>query len=111
MAKPIPDFATARSGLRVLYCGSPALDGRVTEPSVGASPTATGAAGCGLDGREPTAAAGARPCGGRRGGTGAVAGRGLPSPDGAADGPFGGPLGAGCSGAMMLTGGIDWDDG
>src|SRR5262249_33794766 len=72
-----------KTGYAHPYCGSPAPDGRVTAPSVGASPTATGAAGCALGGREPTAAAGVRACGGRRGGTGAVAGRGLPSLAGA----------------------------
>ena len=89
------------------------LEGRVAAPSVGASPTATGAAGCGLAARPPTVDAGARPSGERRGGTGAVAGRGLPSPDAAADCPFGGVAGfwAGGSGAMMLTGGMDCDDG
>src|SRR5262249_37943084 len=56
--------------------------------------------------------AGAR-TGGRRGGAGAAAGRRLPSPDGVADWAFAAvPLrGFAVSGTMMLTGGIDWDDG
>jgi hypothetical protein len=103
----IPDFAVLNPGYTryfITYCGCPEPAGRVAAPSVGTSPTATGAAGRGLDGREPTVAPDARPWAGRRGGTGVAAGRGLPSPDGAC--PFGEDLGADGSGTMMFTGGI-----
>ena len=93
------------------YCGCIVADGRWTAPSVGASPTATGAAGGGLDGRDPAAVEGARTCGGRRGGTGVE--RVLVSP-GAAVGctPGAEPArGADGSGTMMLIAGIDWEFG
>src|SRR6516162_1328441 len=93
------------------YCCGIVADGRGAAPSAGASPTAIGAEGCGLDGRAPAAVGGARTGGGRRGGTGVA--RELASP-GAAVGcvPDAEPArGAPGSGTMMLTAGMDWDDG